>query len=334
MRFYTKFFLAFLLTASLPYVVHAAREVRLLNASYDPTREFYDDYNEWFKVKWANTHDQKVVIRQSHSGSGKQARAIMDGLPAEVATLALAYDLDAIAEKSGYVPKDWRKKLPNDAVPMTSTVVFLVRKGNPKAIHDWADLVRDGVEIIAPSPKTSGGARWNYLAAWVYAIEAHGGNEVAAKEFIRKLYANVKVLDAGARGSTTTFAQRRIGDVLITWEMEAYLAKRQLGDDKFEIIYPSISILAEPPVAVVEKVAEHKQKTVLAYAYLRGLYEKPAQELAAKHFFRPINLEVMQQYRAQFPELKTVSINTLGGWDLVQKKHFADGGIFDEIYAQ
>lgn len=325
-------FFIWLLCLCVPSLGIAADDVRLLNASYDPTREFYDAYNAWFQKEWEAKHQQKVVIRQSHAGSGKQARAIMDGLPAEVATLALAYDMDAIVEKSGRIPKDWRSKLPNHAVPMTSTVVFLVRKGNPKQIKDWDDIIKNGVEVVTPNPKTSGGARWNYLAAWAYALKHHPNDEAQAKEYMRKLFANVKVLDAGARGSTTTFAQRQIGDVLITWEVEGYLARKQLGEDKFEIVYPSLSILAEPPVAVVEKVTEHNSTTQLAYAYLEGLYSREAQTLAAKHFFRPVNAAVMEKYKSQFPGLPLVRISDLGGWAEVQKKHFADGGIFDQIY--
>lgn len=327
------FFLLPLCCLLLSMPAQAADDVRLLNASYDPTREFYDDYNAWFQAKWKDEHQQKVTIRQSHSGSGKQARAIIDGLPAEVATLALGYDMDAIAEKSGRVPKDWREKLPNNAVPMTSTVVFLVRKGNPKQIHDWPDVVKTGVEVVAPNPKTSGGARWNYLAAWAYASKHFAGDEAQAKQFMKQLYANVRVLDAGARGSTTTFAQRRIGDVLITWEVEAHLALKQLGADRFEIIYPSISILAEPPVAVVEAVAERKHKTEIAYAYLRGLYSKEAQEIAANNFFRPIDAQTMAKHRDAFPKIPMADVRDFGGWTEVQKKHFADGGVFDEIYS-
>lgn len=326
-------FLYFLIAITLATQAFALDEVRLLNASYDPTREFYDDYNAWFQKQWLNKKNQKVVIRQSHAGSGKQARAIIDGLPAEIVTLALDYDIDAIAEKSGRVPLNWRDKLPNRAVPMTSTIIFLVRKGNPKNIHDWADIVKPGVEIITPNPKTSGGARWNYLAAWAYAMKHFAQDEGKAKDFIKQLFAHVKVLDAGARGATTTFAQRNIGDVLITWEIEGYLAQKQLGADKFDIIYPSISIRAETPVAVVETVADHKNKTALAYAYLQGLYEPAAQRIAAEHYFRPVNPEVMQQFKSQFPDMPMVSIADLGGWKNVQAKHFADGGVFDEVYS-
>ena len=310
----------------------AAADITLLNVSYDPTRELYQDYNAAFAKHWKAKAGDNLTFNQSHGGSGKQARAIIDGLEADVATLALAYDIDAIADK-GLIPQDWQKRLPNNASPYTSTIVFLVRKGNPKGIKDWNDLVKPGVSIITPNPKTSGGARWNYLAAWAYALEQPGGNEEKAKEFVGQLYRNVKVLDSGARGSTTTFVERGIGDVLLAWENEAYLSLKELGD-KFEIVTPSLSILAEPPVSVVDKVVDKRGTRKVAQAYLEYLYSPEGQEIAAKHFYRPQDAKVAAKYAKQFAKIKLVTIDkTFGGWRNAQKVHFADGGVFDQIYA-
>jgi sulfate/thiosulfate-binding protein len=308
-----------------------AASVELLNVSYDPTREFYEEYNALFAKHWKEKSGEAVTIAQSHGGSGKQARAVIDGLKADVVTLALAYDIDAIAEKTGALPKDWQKKFPHNSAPYTSTIVFLVRKGNPKKIADWNDLVRDGVQVITPNPKTSGGARWNYLAAWGYAQEAFGGDEKKIKEFMSKLLKNVPVLDTGARGSTTTFMQRDIGDVLIAWENEALLVTKKLAPGKFEIVYPSQSILAEPPVAVVEKNVADKGTRKTAEAYLDYLYSPEAQALAAKHFCRP-STEAADA--GLFPPIRMLTIKDFGGWAAAQKKHFSDNGTFDTIYAQ
>lgn len=310
-----------------------ANEVTLLNVSYDPTREFYVDFNRSFAAAWKAKSGQDVEVKQSHGGSSKQARAVIDGLEADVVTLALGYDIDAIVERGGRVAKDWQNALPNRAAPCTSTIVFLVRKGNPKAIKDWDDLVKPDVGVITPNPKTSGGARWNYLAAWAYA-KRKGGSEDAAREFVAKLYKNVPVLDTGARGSTTTFAQRNIGDVLLAWENEAFLALEELGKDKFEIVIPSVSILAEPPVAIVEKVATKHGTLEAAKAYLEHLYSAEGQSLAAKHYFRPSKPELVDSsLLARFPKLELVTIDTeFGGWREAHEKHFADGGVFDQIY--
>jgi sulfate transport system substrate-binding protein len=310
----------------------AAGSAKLLNVSYDPTRELYEDYNKVFASWWKSTNGQDVSISQSHGGSGKQARSVIDGLDADVVTLALAYDIDAIAEKSQLLPKAWQTSFPNNSTPYTSTIVFLVRKGNPKGIKDWNDLIKPGVSVITPNPKTSGGARWNYLAAWGYAL-AHNNNDSAkAYEFTSKLFKNVPVLDAGARGATTTFVQRRIGDVAISWENEALLAVKQLGKDKVEIVAPSVSILAEPPVAVVEKVANKHGNGKLAKAYLEHLYSDEGQDVVARNFYRPRSQAVAAKYAAQFPQVKLFTIDQVfGGWQKAQKTHFADGGVYDKI---
>ncbi len=309
-----------------------AKEVSLLNVSYDPTRELYQDFNKAFAGYWKEKTGQSLTIRQSHGGSGKQARSVIDGLEADVVTLALAYDVDAIAENK-LLASDWQKKLPNNASPYTSTVVFLVRKGNPKNIRDWNDLVKFGVEVIAPNPKTSGGARWNYLAAWAYALKQKNGSQATAREFVSQLYKNVKVLDSGARGSLTTFAERGIGDVLIAWENEAYLAVRELGVDKFQLITPSISILAEPPVAVVDKVVDKRGTRTVAQAYLDYLYTEAGQEIAAGHYYRPTNKKIADKYAKQFAKVTLFNIDDVfQGWSQAQKTHFSEGGVFDQIY--
>jgi sulfate/thiosulfate-binding protein len=311
-----------------------AGRITLLNVSYDPTRELYVDFNAAFTRYWKAKTGQTVRIDQSHGGSGTQARAVMDGLAADVVTLALAADIDAIAKQAQLLPLNWQSLLPDNSSPYTSTIVFLVRKGNPKGIHDWGDLVRPGVSIITPNPKTSGGARWNYLAAWAWALRQPGGNDASAREFVRRLYGNVPVLDTGARGSTTTFVQRGLGDVLIAWENEALLVLRQLGDERFEIVVPSVSILAEPPVAVVDKVALRHGTRVVAMAYLQYLYSKEGQEIIARHYFRPRDPQIAAQYAARFPKLELVTIADFGGWDSVQRLHFHDGGVFDQISAR
>jgi sulfate/thiosulfate transport system substrate-binding protein len=309
------------------------KPVTLLNVSYDPTRELYQDYNKQFASYWKTKTGQEVTVRQSHAGSGKQARSVIDGLEADVVTLALAYDIDQIADKSGLIPADWQKRLPNNSSPYTSTIIFLVRKGNPKQIKDWPDLGRPGVSVITPNPKTSGGARWNYLAAWGNALRRPGGNEAKAREFIGALYRNVPVLDAGARGSTTTFVERGIGDVLIAWENEALLAMKDLGPDKFDIVLPSSTILAEPPVAVVEKVAKKHGTLEVAKAYLDYLYSPEGQEIAARDFYRPRLEAVAAKYAAQFPKVNLFTVDEVfGGWKKAQETHFADGGVFDQIY--
>ena len=328
-RFLTTFAVGALLSAVLP-AAHA--DVSLLNVSYDPTRELYQDYNVAFAKHWKVTNKEVVTINQSHGGSGKQARAVIDGLDADVVTLALGYDVDALAQKK-LIPTDWQKRLPHNASPYTSTIVFLVRKGNPKQIKDWGDLIKPGLGIITPNPKTSGGARWNYLAAWAYALKQPGGNDEKAKEFVGKLFKNVKVLDSGARGATTTFTERGIGDVLLAWENEAYLAVKELGPDKFEIVTPSLSILAEPPVSVVDKVVDKKGTRKVAQAYLEYLYSPEGQEIAAKHYYRPRDTKVAAKYAKQFAKVKLITIDDVfGGWDKAQKTHFADGGVFDQLY--
>jgi sulfate/thiosulfate-binding protein len=307
--------------------------VTLLNVSYDPTRELYQDFNAAFAKYWKAKTGQTVTVEQSHGGSAKQARAVIDGLQADVVTLALAYDIDAISEHAGLLPADWQKRLPENSTPYTSTIVFLVRKGNPKHIKDWDDLVKPGISVITPNPKTSGGARWNYLAAWAYALNQPGGNEERAKDFVKRLYKNVPVLDSGARGSTTTFVQREIGDVLIAWENEAFLSIKELGPDKVEIVVPSISILAEPPVAVVDKVVDKKGTRPVAEAYLKYLYTPEGQEIAAKNYYRPRMESVAKKYASTFPKLKLVTVDgVFGGWQKAQKKFFVDGAIFDQIY--
>nr|WP_318503557.1 sulfate ABC transporter substrate-binding protein [Bacillus sp. T3] len=307
--------------------------VEILNVSYDPTRELYQEFNAEFAKNWEKKTGQKVTIQQSHGGSGKQARAVIDGLEADVVTLALAYDIDEIANINQQLDKDWQKQFKNNSTPYTSTIVFLVRKGNPKNIKDWDDLTKEGVSVITPNPKTSGGARWNYLAAWAFADKKFKGDEEKTKEFISKLYKNVEVLDSGARGSTTTFVERGIGDVLIAWENEAYLTLNELGKDKFEIVNPSLSILAEPPVAVVDKVVDKKGTREVAEAYLEYLYTDKGQEIAAKNYYRPRNEEILKKYDDQFPKIDLVNIDDdFGGWKKAQEKHFQDGGTFDQIY--
>ena len=306
----------------------------LLNVSYDPTRELYDDYNKAFIQYWKKKSGKDISIRQSHGGSGKQARTVIDGLPADVVTLALAYDIDALATQGKLLPANWQTRLPGNSSPYTSTIVFLVRKGNPKKIKDWGDLARPGIAVITPNPKTSGGARWNYLAAWAWALKQPGGNATTAEEYLGRLFKNVPVLDTGARGSLTTFAQRGIGDVMISWENEAFLASRQLGKDKFEIVVPTVSILAEPPVAVVDKVAIRRGTTAEARAYLEYLYSKEGQEIVAQHYYRPRDPEVAAKYASTFPRINLVTIADFGGWAKAQATHFADGGTFDRIYAR
>ena len=312
----------------------SAAEVTLLNVSYDPTRELFRDYNASFAKYWKAKTGDDVSVKQSHGGSGKQARAVIDGLEADVVTLALAADVDAIHKNGDLLPADWAKRLPENSAPYTSTIVFLVRKGNPKGIKDWPDLAKTGVEVITPNPKTSGGARWNYLAAWGYALKQPGGNDATAKEFVSKIYKNTKVLDSGARGSTTTFVERGIGDVLVAWENEAYLSLKEFGPDKFEIVTPSLSILAEPSVAVVDKVVDKHGTRKVAEEYLKHLYSADAQEIAAKNFYRPRDEKVAAKYASQFAPVKTFTIDDVfGGWSKAQATHFNDGGVFDQIYA-
>jgi sulfate transport system substrate-binding protein len=311
-----------------------AAEVTLLNVSYDPTRELYSDFNKSFAAHWKKKTGDTVKINQSHGGSGRQARSVIDGLAADVVTLALAADIDAIATHGKLLPVNWQERLPDHSAPYTSTIVFLVRKGNPKAIRDWGDLARPGISVVTPNPKTSGGARWNYLAGWAWAIRQPGSSEATAKEYIRKLYRNAPVLDTGARGSLTTFAQRGIGDVFISWENEAWLATRELGPDKFEIVIPSISILAEPSVAVVDKVVLRRGTRALAEEYLRYLYSPEGQEIAARNYYRPRNPEVAAKHAALFPKLTLVTIENFGGWAKAQKEHFGDGGVYDQVQGQ
>jgi sulfate transport system substrate-binding protein len=309
--------------------------IEMLNVSYDPTRELYDDFNAAFAAEWKKRAKQEVTIRQSHGGSGKQARSVIDGLQADVVTLALAYDIDALHEQGKLVPADWQKSLPDKSSPYTSTIVFVVRKGNPKGIKDWNDLTRPGTAVITPNPKISGGARWAYLAAWGYALKQPGGNEASARDLVKKLFANVKVLDSGARGSTTTFVQNGIGDVLISWENEAALILGESGKDKFEVITPSLSILAEPPVTVVNRNVDKKGTRKVATAYLEYLYSETGQELAAKHHYRPRMASVIEKHRSEFPQLTLFTIDELfGGWQKAQKAHFTDGASFDQIYSQ
>jgi sulfate/thiosulfate transport system substrate-binding protein len=319
-------------TAAAP-LVGQTKPVTLLNVSYDPTRELYEDFNQQFAAYWKGKTGQDVKVRQSHGGSGKQARSVIDGLEADVVTLALAYDIDQIAEKGGTLPAEWQKRLPNNSSPYTSTIVLLVRKGNPKGIRDWGDLARPGVSVVTPNPKTSGGARWNYLAAWGWALRQPGGSDATAKELVTRIFKNVPVLDAGARGSTTTFVERGIGDVLIAWENEALLAIKELGPGKFEVVAPSISILAEPPVTVVDKVAAKHGTRQVAQAYLEYLYAQPGQEIAARHFYRPRMAAVAEKYAAQFPKVTLFTIDEVfGGWRKAHAAHFADGALFDQIY--
>jgi len=309
-----------------------AADISLLNVSYDPTRELYQDVNEAFAKDWKAKTGDNVKIKQSHGGSGKQGRAVIDGLEADVVTLALAYDIDAIAER-GLINKDWQKRLGKNSTPYSSTIVFLVRKGNPKGIKDWGDLVKPGIQVITPNPKTSGGARWNHLAAYGYALRQPGGSDATAREYLKKLYKNVPVLDSGARGATTTFVERGIGDVLIAWENEALLAIKELGPDKVQIVAPSVSILAEPPVAVVDKVVDRRGTRKVAEAYLNFLYTDAAQELIAKNYYRPTVEKEAKKYAAQFPNVKLFTLGDVAGdWARAQKTHFADGGVFDQIY--
>ena len=318
-----------------PLSANAADEKTLLNVSYDPTRELYQQYNAAFAKYWQAKTGEKVAIKQSHGGSGKQARSVIDGLQADVVTLALASDVDAIHDKARLLPADWQKRLPHNSSPYTSTIVFLVRKGNPKHVKDWDDLVKPGIAVITPNPKTSGGARWNYLAAWAYAHKKFGNDEAKTRTFVSQLFRNVPVLDSGARGSTTTFVERGIGDVLLAWENEAFLALRELGPDKFEIVAPSLSILAEPTVAVVDKVADKRKTRAIATAYLEYLYSEQGQEIAAKNYYRPTLESVAKKYAQQFPKLNLITVDEVfGGWRKAQKTHFADGGTFDQIYAR
>jgi len=311
----------------------AAGAVKLLNVSYDPTRELYQNINAAFVKQWKAKTGVDLVISQSHGGSGSQARSVIEGLQADVVTLALAYDIDAIADKAGLLPKNWQGRFPDNSAPYTSTIVFLVRKGDPKRIKDWNDLVRPGISVIMPNPKTSGGARWNYLAAWGYALRQSNNDESKAKDFVARLYHNVPVLDSGARGSTTTFVQRGIGDVLVGWENEAFLALNELGKDKLELVVPSVSILAEPPVAVVDKIAARHGTAAVAKAYLEFLYSPEGQEIAARNYYRPRSKEVAAKYDSQFPHLALFTVDEVfGGWQKAQKKHFEEGGTFDQIY--
>lgn len=320
------------LTALCCVTLSQAKEITLLNASYDPTREFYEEFNAAFAKYWQQKTGDKVVIKQSHGGSGKQARSVIDGLPADVVTLALAYDIDAIAAKGRSLPADWQKRLPNNSSPYTSTILFLVRQGNPKQIKDWDDLVKSGIAVITPNPKTSGGARWNYLAAWGYALRKNKGDENKAREFVAALFRNVPVLDTGARGATTTFVQRGIGDVLITWENEAMLSMKESGQGRFEIVAPSVSILAEPPVAWVDRVVSRRGTSEVAREYLKYLYSPEGQEIAAKHFYRPREEAAARKYTANFPKLDLFTIeDVFGGWQKAQKAHFNEGGIFEQI---
>ena len=325
--------LAFALLAStLGPQAAVAADITLLNVSYDPTRELYQDFNAAFARQWKARTGDNVTVKQSHGGSGKQARTVIDGIEADVVTLALAYDIDAIAQR-GLITPDWQKRLTLNSSPYTSTIVFLVRKGNPKGIKDWGDLIKPGISVITPNPKTSGGARWNYLAAWGYALKKPGGSEAGARDYVARLFKNVPVLDSGARGATTTFVERGIGDVLLAWENEALLAIRELGPDKVQIVAPSVSILAEPPVAVVDKVADKRGTRKVANAYLQYLYSDEGQEIAAKNYYRPTSAKTLAKYAAQYPKVKLFTIDEVtGNWARTQKAHFADGGLFDQIY--
>jgi sulfate transport system substrate-binding protein len=326
------FAVTFVALASLGQSVAQAADITLLNVSYDPTRELYQDFNTAFARQYKVKTGDNVKVKQSHGGSGKQARSVIDGLPADVVTLALAYDIDAISER-GLIAHNWQQRLVHRSTPYASTIVFLVRKGNPKGIRDWADLVKPGVAVITPNPKTSGGARWNYLAAWGYALRQPGATEATARAWMTKLFKNVPVLDSGARGATTTFTERGIGDVLIAWENEALLAVKELGPNKFEVVAPSVSVLAEPPVAVVDKVVDKRGTRAVAEAYLKYLYSAEGQQIAARHYYRPLVEPYAKQYAAQFPAIKLFTIAEIaGGWTKAQKAHFADGGLFDQIY--
>jgi len=331
---FSRLLLAGAFALAAPLSVSAA-DVILLNVSYDPTRELYADFNKAFTAHWKAKTGNNATVKQSHGGAGKQARAVIDGLQADVVTLALAYDIDEIHAKAKLIPKDWQTRLPNNSAPYTSTIVLLVRKGNPKNIKDWDDLAKPGITVITPNPKTSGGARWNYLAAWGYELKRNGGDQQKAKEFVKKIYANVPVLDSGARGSTITFVERGIGDVFISWENEAFLALKELGPDKFEIVVPSVSILAEPPVTIVDKVVDKRKTREVAQAYLEYLYSDEGQEIAAKHYYRPTNPKFIEKYAHQFPKVNLFNIDEVfGGWQKAQKEHFADGGTFDQIYSK
>lgn len=324
---------ALLISALFVPLASWAAEVSLLNVSYDPTRELYVDYNKAFANYWKAKTGDNVTIKQSHGGSGKQARAVIDGLPADVVTLALSYDIDEISSKAKLIPKDWQKRLTHNSSPYTSTIVLLVRKGNPKNIKDWNDLIKPGVSVITPNPKTSGGARWNYLAAYAYALKHNNNDDAKAREFVGKLFKNVPVLDSGARGSTTTFVERGIGDVLVSWENEAFLAQKELGPDKFEIVIPTLSILAEPPVTVIDKTVDKRKTRTVAQAYLEYLYSEEGQEIAAKNYYRPTLASVAAKYEKQFPKISLIKIDDVfGGWQKAQKTHFSDGGTFDQIY--
>jgi sulfate/thiosulfate-binding protein len=320
------------LAASTGAYAQAGGAVELLNVSYDPTRELYEQFNPLFAAEWARTHNnQQVTIQQSHGGSGRQARSVIDGIRADVVTLALSYDVDQIAQR-GLIAENWQSRLPNNSAPYTSTMIFLVRRGNPWRINDWDDLVRQGIGVVTPNPKTSGGARWNYLAAWHYAASLPGGNATTAQAFVRRLFQNVSVLDTGARGSTTTFAQRRIGDVLITWENEAHLALAEFGADNFQIVYPTSSVLAEPSVTVVDRVVDRKGTRAVADAYLRYLYSDAGQDLAARNHYRPRNAAVLARYRSSFPDINLFTVDeAFGSWAQAHRTHFADGAIFDQI---
>jgi sulfate transport system substrate-binding protein len=329
-----KIFLKILVPLAFSFaLVAGAKEIKLLNVSYDPTRELYQDYNTAFASYWKAKTSDDVVVAQSHGGSGKQAQSVINGLEADVVTLALAYDIDAIAQQAKLLPADWQKRLPNNSTPYTSTIVFLVRKGNPKHIKDWDDLVKPNVVVVTPNPKTSGGARWNYLAAWAYALDKYGHDDAQARDFVKRLYKNVPVLDSGARGSTTTFVEREIGDVLLAWENEAHLAIKQFGVDKFDIVTPPLSILAEPPVAVVDRVAKKHGTADVARAYLEYLYSDEGQDIAGRNFYRPRSEKAAAKYAGQFSPVKLVTVDeTFGGWQKAQKTHFADGGVFDQIF--
>ncbi|MGZ5713128.1 MAG: sulfate ABC transporter substrate-binding protein [Caldimonas sp.] len=324
----------FALAAALPLTA-AARDVTLLNVSYDPTRELYQEYNAAFAKYWKAKTGDSVSVKASHGGSGKQARSVIDGLEADVVTLALAYDIDEIAAQAKLLAPDWQKRLPHNSSPYTSTYIFLVRKGNPKGIRNWDDLVKPGVSVITANPKTSGGARWGYLAAYGFALKQPGGNDAKARDFVARLFSNVPVLDSGARGSTVTFAERGMGDVLLAWENEAHLSLKEFGADKFEIVYPPLSILAEPPVAVVDRTVERHGTRAVAQAYLEYLYTPEGQEIAARNFYRPVDAQVTARYAKQFPRLALFTVDdTFGGWAKAQRTHFADGGVFDQIYTR
>ena len=324
---------ALLLSLSAP--AQAQKQIQLLNVSYDPTRELYVEYNKAFSAYWQKKTGEQVSVKQSHGGSGKQARSVIDGLDADVVTLALAYDVDELAAKAKLIPADWQKRLQRNSSPYTSTYIFLVRKGNPKGVKNWDDLIKPGVSVITANPKTSGGARWGYLAAYGFALKQPGGNDAKAKDFVAKLFANVPVLDSGARGSTVTFAERGVGDVLLAWENEAHLALKEFGAGKFDIVYPPISIVAEPPVTVVDKNVDKKGTRAVAQAYLEYLYSPEGQEIAAKNFYRPIDAKVAAAYSKNFPKVNLFTIDDLfGGWSEAQATHFNDGGVFDQIYTK